>query len=185
MESIYSILLEHWSVWLVAVTLVVAAVIDGLYLKVPNWLTVPMILSGLVFSYSAAGWQGLGWSLLGTIVGLVLLLIVYSIGGMGAGDVKLLAGIGAWMHVEHTFWIFIATTVVGGIMAFIMIAASGRWKKHFGQMKMITQEIVEVRDPETLFAIAKERKPRMMLLPYGVPMTIAALGYFATQGLLW
>ena len=66
-----------------------------------------------------------------------------------------------------------------------MIAASGRWKKHFVQMKMITQEIVDVRDPETLFAIAKERKPRMMLLPYGVPMTIAALGYFATQGLLW
>jgi len=185
MESIYSILLEHWSVWLVAVTLVVAAVIDGLYLKVPNWLTIPMIASGLVFSFAVAGWQGLGWSLLGTIVGLILLLIVYSIGGMGAGDVKLLAGIGAWMHVEHTFWIFIATTVVGGIMALIMIAASGRWKKHIGQMKMITQEIVEVRDPEALFAIAKERKPRMMLLPYGVPMTIAALGYFATQGLLW
>ncbi|MBL8871735.1 MAG: prepilin peptidase [Planctomycetaceae bacterium] len=185
MESICSILLEHWSVWLVAVTLVVAAVIDGLYLKVPNWLTIPMIISGLVFSFTVSGWNGLGWSLLGTVVGLILLLIVYSIGGMGAGDVKLLAGIGAWMHVEHTFWIFIATTIVGGIMAVFMIAASGRWKKHFGQMKMITQEIVDVRDPETLFAIAKERKPRMMLLPYGVPMTIAALGYFATQGLLW
>lgn len=185
MESIGTILFEHWSVWLVAVTLVVAAVIDGLYLKVPNWLTIPMILSGLVFSFTVSGWNGLGWSLLGTVVGLVLLLIVYSIGGMGAGDVKLLAGIGAWMHVEHTFWIFIATTIVGGVMALAMIAVSGRWKKHFGQMQMITKEIVDVRDPETLFAIAKERKPRMMLLPYGVPMTIAALGYFATQGLLW
>jgi prepilin peptidase CpaA len=185
MDSIYSLLLEHWSVWLVAVTLVVAAVIDGLYLKVPNWLTIPMIASGLVFSYCVAGFSGLGYSFLGAVVGLVLLLIVYSIGGMGAGDVKLLAGIGAWMHVEHTFWIFIATTIVGGIMALVMIGVSGRWRKHFGQMQMITKEIVDVRDPETLFAIAKERKPRMMLLPYGVPMTIAALGYFATQGLLW
>jgi prepilin peptidase CpaA len=104
---------------------------------------------------------------------------------MGAGDVKLLAGIGAWLHVEHTFWIFIATTIVGGIMALVMIAVSGRWRKHFVQMQSIAEEIATVRDPEKLFEIAKERKPRMMLLPYGVPMTFAALGYFATQGLLW
>ncbi len=185
MDSLFSLMIEHWSVWLVAFTLVVAAVIDGMYLKVPNWLTIPMIISGWAFSFAVAGWSGLGWSFLGSIVGLILLLIVYSIGGMGAGDVKLLAGIGAWLHVEHTFWIFIATTIVGGIMALAMIAASGRWRKHFGQIKMISKEIVEVRDAETLFAIAKERKPRMLLLPYGVPMTIAALGYFATQGLLW
>jgi len=185
MSSLLTILTEHWSVWLVAVTLVIAAVIDGLYLKVPNWLTIPMIATGWVFSFAVAGWSGLGWSLAGSVVGLILLLIVYSIGGMGAGDVKLLAGIGAWLHVEHTFWIFIATTIVGGIMALVMIAVSGRWRKHFVQMQSIAEEIATVRDPEKLFEIAKERKPRMMLLPYGVPMTFAALGYFATQGLLW
>ena len=90
-------LVNHWPVWLVTITLVVAAAIDGYKLKVPNWLTFPMILSGWVYNTAAFGWEGLLWSLLGTVVGLALLLPLYSIGGMGAGDVKLLAGVGAWV----------------------------------------------------------------------------------------
>src|SRR5436309_12716117 len=90
-------LAENWPIWLVTITLVVAAVIDGYKLKVPNWITFPMILSGWTMSAMSFGWEGLGWSLLGTIVGLGLLLPLYAIGGMGAGDVKLLAGVGAWV----------------------------------------------------------------------------------------
>ena len=53
LEDISRGLAQNWPVWVVTVTLVVAAVIDGLKLKVPNWLTFPMIISGWV--YSAAG----------------------------------------------------------------------------------------------------------------------------------
>ena len=42
--------MTNWPVWVVTVTLVVAAVIDGLQLKVPNWITFPMIISGWVYS---------------------------------------------------------------------------------------------------------------------------------------
>src|SRR5690242_5495578 len=103
-------LIEHWHVWLVTVVLIVAAVIDGYLLKVPNWLTFPMIAGGWLFgaiSYAGDGlpwYEGLAWSLLGTGVGLALLLPAYAIGGMGAGDVKLMAGIGAWMFSTHTFY---------------------------------------------------------------------------------
>src|SRR5690349_18893320 len=93
-------LAETWPAWVVTITLVVAAVIDGLQLKVPNWITYPMILSGWVYSAAFspyAGWEGFLYSLIGTVVGLALLLPAYAIGGMGAGDVKLLAGVGAWM----------------------------------------------------------------------------------------
>ena len=93
-------LLDNWPIWVVTLTLIVAAVIDGLQLKVPNWITFPMIISGWVYSVVLspyAGWEGLMYSVLGTIVGLALLLPAYAIGGMGAGDVKLLAGVGAWV----------------------------------------------------------------------------------------
>ena len=50
--------------------------------------------------------SGLGWSLVGTIVGLALLLPLYAIGGMGAGDVKLLAGVGAWVGPQVTAYAF-------------------------------------------------------------------------------
>lgn len=173
----------HWQIWLVSVTLVVAAVIDGWMLKVPNWITFPMILTGWIYSAAVGGWSGFGWSLLGSVVGLMLLYVLYSVGGMGAGDVKLLAGIGAWVHVDHTLNIFIATTIVGALMALAMIGWSGQWQHHAKQFVMILQEFWQVRDSETLYQRAAVRKPTMRLLPYGIPMTIAALGYFAVQGM--
>ena len=72
-----------------------------------------MIISGWVYSSWAAEvcYYGLGWSLFGTFIGLILLLPAYAIGGMGAGDVKLLAGVGAWMHGTHTAYAFV---LIGG-----------------------------------------------------------------------
>ena len=93
-ETLVTGLANNWQVWLVTVTLIVAAIIDGKQLKVPNWLTLPMIASGWAANTALFGWEGLGASLLGTVVGLALLLPAYAIGGMGAGDVKLLAGVG-------------------------------------------------------------------------------------------
>ena len=75
---------DNWPVWLLSAVLVVAAVIDGMKLKVPNWITFPLIISGWIYSSVCFGWEGLGWSLMGTVVGLALLLPAYAIGGMGA-----------------------------------------------------------------------------------------------------
>lgn len=182
-SSIVDGITTHWHIWFVSIVLVVAAVIDGWKLKVPNWITFPLILTGWVYSFCTGGPAGLGWSLLGTFFGLSLLYVLYMFGGMGAGDVKLLAGIGAWLHSHHTWNIFAATAIVGGIMALLMVAYSGAWKKHFRQFNMLIGEFVEVRDPEACFQRAAERKSKMYLLPYGIPMTIAALGYFAYQGM--
>src|SRR6516225_4064327 len=65
-------LIAHWPVWLVSVTLVVAAIIDGRKLKVPNWLTFPLILSGWIYGLEVGGWAGLQASFVGTLVGLGL-----------------------------------------------------------------------------------------------------------------
>ncbi|QDV14746.1 Type IV leader peptidase family protein [Rosistilla oblonga] len=176
-------LMYNWHVWLVAVVMIVAAVIDGMILKVPNWLTYPFIISGWVYAAMASGWNGLGYSLLGTFVGMMLLLVVRAVGGMGAGDVKLLAGLGAWMGASTAWWAFVWTTVVGGIIAVIMIAMSGNWFKHYAMFHQIIQEFVTIRNPEKLAAIARERKPTMKLLPYGIPMAIGSILYFAYAGM--
>lgn len=177
-------LTDNWAMWAVSVTLVVAAVIDGMYLKVPNKITYPLIVAGWIYSTAVGGIAGLGWSVAATFFGLALLFFLHLIGGMGAGDVKLLAGIAAFVHIEHTWWIFVATTIVGGVMAACQIALSGDWAKHFTQAQSILQEIVEVRDADKLYDISQKRKSRMRLLPYGIPMTIAAIGYFAFAGLI-
>jgi prepilin peptidase CpaA len=175
---------DHWPVWFVTVALIVAAVIDGIQLKVPNWLTFPFIISGWAFSVAFFGWQGLGWSLMGTAVGLLLLLPAYAIGGMGAGDVKLLAGVGAWMHGTHTFWGFAFTAVIGAVLAIGMVLYRRAFKKHATQFKAILEEIITIRDPNQLAAIAADRKSTMMLLPYGIPIAIGCIAYFVWAGLM-
>ena len=149
-----------------------------------------MILSGWVCSvfwplYTGyGGWEGFLYSLLGTAVGLALLLPAYAIGGMGAGDVKLLAGVGAWVWSRHTLYAFAVSALVGGVIAVVMVLARKSWTKHKNQFWGIWIEILTVRDPEKLAEIATERKPRMLLLPYGIPIAIGSIAYFAWMGML-
>jgi prepilin peptidase CpaA len=176
--------LENGPIWFVTAVLVVAAVIDGIALKVPNWLTFPFIVTGWIFGVCAGGWEGLGSSLLGTAVGLGLLLPLYAIGGMGAGDVKLLAGVGAWLGSSITFFAFCWSTVVGAAIAVLMVLVRKGWGKHRDQFFMILSEILVIRNPQQLSAIAAERKSSMLLLPYGIPIAIGSIAYFVYMGML-
>lgn len=180
----HAILVDNWHVKFVCLTLIVAAYIDGKELRVPNWLTFPMVLSGIVFNTWANGWSGLGDSLIGTVVGLACLLPLYSVGGMGAGDVKLMAGVGAWLGGWITFYAFCVSTVVGAVMAICMVLYSRRWTHHYANFLMIFTEWMQIRDPKELSRIAAERKPTMYLLPYGIPICIGSIGYFFYAGLV-
>jgi prepilin peptidase CpaA len=177
-------LAANWPVWLLSAVLVLAAVIDGWKLKVPNWITLPLVIGGWAYSTVYFGWEGLGWSMLGTVVGLLLLLPAYAIGGMGAGDVKLLAGVGAWVWAATTLYAFCVSAVVGGIIAIAMVLWRRDWDHHLYQFWSITGEILEIRDPHALSAIAAERKSAMLLLPYGIPIAIGSIAYFVWAGML-
>jgi len=180
-----SLFVVNWHVYVVSVVLIVAAYIDGKQLRVPNWITFPLILSGLAFNTILAGWAGLGSGLLGMVVGLACLLPLYSVGGMGAGDVKLLAGVGAWLGWKVTFYGFAISTIVGAVMAVAMVLYRRDTKKHAANFLMIFTEWMEVKSPKKLAEIAAERKSRMLLLPYGIPICIGCIGYFLYQGMLF
>ena len=184
LSALGSGLVENWPVWLVSIVLVVAAVIDGIELRVPNWITFPLIMSGWVYSFSAYGLEGLGWSMFGMVVGLGLLLPAYAIGGMGAGDVKLLAGVGAWVYGGHTFYAFCVSAVVGAVLAVAMVLIRKAWKRHYDQFQLILSEILTIRNPSELAVIAADRKSSMMLLPYGIPIAIGTIAYFVGMGML-
>ena len=170
--------------WFVSAVLVEAALIDGWKLKVPNWLTFHMVIGGLAFATYTGGSAGLLWAFAGAVVGLALLLPLHMIGGMGAGDVKLMAGIGAWMGPSLTLGAFVVSVLAGGLMAIAMVVWSGQFSKHLVQFQAIGHEILTVRNPEKLSATAAARKPTMMLLPYGIPIAVGSIAYFAWIGIL-
>src|SRR5437868_1172294 len=146
-------------VWLVSVILVEAAIIDGRQLRVPNWLTFHFVVGGLAYACWTGGREALLWSLAGTGVGLITLLPLYAIGGMGAGDVKLMAGVGAWMGPATTLGAFVTSALVGGLMGLAMIAWSGEYARHWVLFQTIGHEILTLRDPAKLAESASARKP--------------------------
>ncbi|NOX55639.1 MAG: prepilin peptidase [Planctomycetes bacterium] len=182
------LLTENWHVKLVCLALILAAYIDGKQLRVPNWLTYPMVLTGLIFGAWSGGWgdvhSGFLGSLLGMFVGLACLLPLYAVGGMGAGDVKLMAGVGAWLGIQTTFYAFCVSAIVGAVMAVVMVWRSRDIRKHWQNLMVILLEWMHVRDPRELSRIAAKRKPNMLLLPYGIPICIGSIGYFLYTGML-
>jgi prepilin peptidase CpaA len=176
---------SEWVVWLVSAVLVEAAIIDGLQRRVPNWLTYHLVVGGWIYAFWTGGWWALLWSLAGTGLGLAALLTLHCIGGMGAGDVKLLAGVGAWMGPWVTLLAFVATGLIGGVIALVMIFVSGEWVRHWVIFQTIAHEIITIRNPVRLSERAAERKSSMMLLPYGIPVAVGSILCFGWMRLLF
>lgn len=84
--------------------------------RIPNLYTFAGALAGLCYHWGCNGWAGLSDGLLGLALGLVLLLLPYALGGMGAGDVKTMAAMGAWLGPRLTFHLFLYTGLAGGLI---------------------------------------------------------------------
>jgi prepilin peptidase CpaA len=192
-------ILVHWPLAFVCAAMIVSAVIDGWKLKVPNWLTFPLILGGwglgLLHTFGladGAGDGGIGASLICTALGFALLFPVYSVGGMGAGDVKMQMGFGAWIGAfygmapteEHpgAAWIliyaFCLAVIIGGVIAAGMILARGQFRTNLTNAREIVGDLLSPKGVAGHAATrAASRKPRMHLLPYGIPLCLGFVSY--------
>jgi prepilin peptidase CpaA len=193
-----SYILSHWPLWFLCVAMIAAAVIDGWKLKVPNVLTFPLILSGWALGIlhdcglaEATGTGGIGASLAGTALGFALLFPVYAIGGMGAGDVKMQMGFGAWVGAFYGLtapegepaalgiilraWCL--AVLIGGILALGMILLRGQLRRNWSNTKEILGDLLTAPGVGEVNARAGRRKPRMHLLPYGIPLCLGFISY--------
>ena len=98
----------------------IAAVTDVWRYKVYNALTLPLMLSGLLFYGVSHGAAGLRFSTCGLLCGFTALIVLYALGGFGAGDVKLMAGIGAWIGPANALSLFIASSLLTGVCAVVL-----------------------------------------------------------------
>ena len=94
-----------------------AALEDLARRTVSNWTSVAALLMGAACQTLAGGWKGLGISLLGAIAGFAVFLVFYVLGGMGGGDVKLMAGFGAVIGAGHVLEAAFWTALAGGVLA--------------------------------------------------------------------
>jgi prepilin peptidase CpaA len=96
---------------------IVAAQADVRTRKIPNWLTFPAVLLGLLTHLALGGREGFLASLAGMAVVLVALIPGWLLRWMGAGDVKLMAAMGAWLAYPHAVIALLASLIAGGVIA--------------------------------------------------------------------
>ncbi|HYK38276.1 A24 family peptidase [Alloacidobacterium sp.] len=111
--------------WPTLIVLVIATFTDLRSRRIPNWLVFPFMIAGMAVSGWLHGWNGLGHSLAGFALGGLLFGVLSMMGGMGMGDVKLCAAIGAWVGPGQLMIALVLTGIVGGIMALVWAACGG------------------------------------------------------------
>jgi len=176
----------HWFAWWpTLIVLAVATFTDLRSRRVPNWLVLPFLLAGIVVSPWRYDWnghgQGFGWHGIGqSLAGFALAVFIYGflfwMGGMGAGDVKLCAAIGAWIGPSQLFLALILTGLAGGIMVLCWAVYAGFFKEMFtgaGDVLLGWKRRGMVRDPEMVLANPLKRK-----MPYAPAIAVGTLMSF-------
>lgn len=111
-------------VWIAGVVGVAAIVDDLKRRRISNWIPCSAFAAGMLLQTIQNGWRGAGSALLGTVAGAAVFLIFYLLGGMGGGDVKLMAGFGAVLGIERLLEAALWTAGCGGLMALGVIGVN-------------------------------------------------------------
>jgi prepilin peptidase CpaA len=109
-----------------------AAVACGCDLKtrrIPQLLTLGGAVAGLIFHLWTGGWSAGAESLAGWVVGMIVFLPPFALGGLGAGDVKLLGALGAWFGPTEALWLALYAGVAGLVLA-LAVSLSHGYKKN-------------------------------------------------------
>ena len=102
---------------LLVCVLIVAVITDIRSQRIPNWLTFSAMIVGVGYNVISAGTAGLIFGVGGLLLGMGLLIILYALGGMGAGDVKLMGAVGSIIGPQMVIWATVYTALAGGIYA--------------------------------------------------------------------
>jgi prepilin peptidase CpaA len=147
---------------------VIAAAWDLKTRRIPNTLTLGAPAVAVALNAYVGGWSAAGLSIAGWAVGLSLFFPMFALGGMGAGDVKLLAAVGAFVGPLAVVWVALFTSIAGGIIALVVASYSGYLRTAFVNLWcLVMYWRLEGARPSPDMTLATHRGPR---LAYAVPV---------------
>jgi prepilin peptidase CpaA len=165
-----------------------AAVFDYRQRRIPNWLVLAGLLCGIALNTfllydnpSAA--TGLVYALEGLGLAFAVYFPLYLLRGMGAGDVKLMAAVGAIVGPVLWLWVLFFTAVLGGITAVIVVLSKGRVHHTLQNLWMI---LVSIRYRQAPYATNPELDvgtDQGVRLPHGVIIAVGAIGFLAAKAI--
>jgi len=167
-------------VMVLLVVLLTAATFDVLYRRIPNWLTVSGVVLGIAMNTLIGTPEaGIVFSLVGLAVAFGLYAALYSLRAMGAGDVKLMAAVGAMVGWERWFGIFFVTALIGGVMAMILVVSRRRLQKTFFNVGFILSEMKSGRPAYLANEELDVKNKKALGLPHGAVIAVSTVFYLA------
>ena len=148
------------------------ALCDLRWRRVPNWLTFPAIVAGLIAGVVEHAWVA---SLEGLALAFAVYGALYAIRAMGAGDVKLMMAIGAFAGPMNWLKIFVLTAILGGVAALIAILARGRVRQTASNLATILASLGTARAPYEKNPALDVRSDEALRLPHAAVIGIATL----------
>lgn len=163
----------------IAVALVTVCMVTDLRSRrIPNVLTLPAAGIGLILGLVLGGWKGLLLSSCGLAAGFILMIIPYAVGGMGAGDVKLMAAVGALLGVWSVLQIFLYTALIGGAIAIVNALWHGTLRKALGNIWQWTKALALQRLGGLRGGLTQtELAQTAGVIPYGVAIALGLYAY--------
>jgi prepilin peptidase CpaA len=172
LNNLITYLLYGW----LGTVLIVCAITDLRQRRIPNLLTYPTVITALLAYCIIGGWDGLLFSLGGLAFGCVVFLLPYLMGGMGAGDVKLMSGVGAVLGFKQTAVCFLFIAICGGIMALGCMVYRRNLKDTLSKVFLSFLYLAMHRDA-SLLKIDKSKNIQEGI-PYGVAITSGVFLFF-------
>jgi prepilin peptidase CpaA len=156
----------------------VAAVTDLRARRIPNWLTLTVAVAGLAQSVTPWAVTGPLRSISGLALGFAVTFLLYSVGGRGAGDVKLTAGIGAWLGPMPVMIVLAGAAIVSLVLAIGQSAARGRLGDLFRNTGLMLISLLNVRrlGARAVIATGQQASSTDRPLPNAVSMLVATVG---------
>lgn len=155
----------------------VAGIYDLRFRRIPNWLNLSGVVLGLGLNTLLLAGHGFAIALLGLGCSLVVYVPLYLIRGMGAGDVKLMAAVGAMAGPRNWIIIFIATALLGGIASIVFIAFKKRFHETWLNLAVILAELSHGRMPAHRDARLDVRDSRALRIPHGALIATGAIAF--------
>jgi prepilin peptidase CpaA len=147
---------------------IVAAAWDLKTRRIPNLLTFGAALIAVGVHGYLGGISGAGWSVAGWLVGVAFFFPFFALAGMGAGDVKLLAALGAWLGPGQTVWLALFSLIAGGVLGLAVAVGYGYWTQALANVLWMFQFWrSEGPKPVPEVTLATSKGPR---LAYAVPV---------------
>lgn len=164
---------------LLAALVVTAGIYDVLWRRIPNWLVAPALALGLGLNALLGADYAPGFQQAIAGVGLAFLIYfpLYLLGGMGAGDVKLMAAVAAITGWKNWLLIFIFSGILGGLIALGIVLTKGRLRRTLFNLGYILWEIAHFRSPRTASEELDVRSPKAVTMPHGAVVALGCLFY--------